>query len=219
MRMSDHMGEGIKAPWDAIVAHQLKTPLCAMDADLRTAKTVDKAKLRQEISRLTQLIDQIQLFARCRGEDVDQRKDLSLGDAVGTVVTELAPLACDRGLTMIFRDLSRGCMIRADPVLADEAIRNVVENAIKYSPAKGIINAITMSNGHVCILDRGPGVPAIDREAVFEPFRRGSSDRPGAGLGLFLVREIMRHENGHAMLYTRRGGGSAAVLGFECAAG
>ncbi|MEM7710328.1 MAG: HAMP domain-containing sensor histidine kinase, partial [Pseudomonadota bacterium] len=174
---------------------------------------------RHEILRLTQLVDQIQLFARCRGGDVDQRQNLSLGQAVGTVVTELAPLACNKGLTMIFRDLSQSCVIQADPVLADEAIRNVVENAIKYSPADGIINVITMAKGHVCVLDRGPGVPVSDREAVFEPFRRGSSDRPGAGLGLFLVREIMRHENGHAMLYTRRGGGSAAVLGFECAAG
>ncbi|MEM8848938.1 MAG: HAMP domain-containing sensor histidine kinase [Pseudomonadota bacterium] len=205
--------------WDAIIAHQLKTPLCAMDADLRTADTVDVVKLREEILRLTKLIDTIQLFARCRDGRTGERETLALGPIVRQAVTALAPLGCDAGLKMVFRDLSCDCRILADPMLVDEAVRNVIENAMKYSPPRGTINVAVMSTGHVCVLDCGPGVSPATGEALFEPFQRGITGKPGSGLGLFLVREIMRHQNGHASLFRRRGGGSAAVLGFQRAAG
>lgn len=205
----------VRPGWDAIIAHQLKTPLCAMDAKLSSTDTVDRARLRQDIRRLTRLIDQLQLVARCRDDGVERREPVLLGTAVRDIVSELAPIAFDARLSMMFRNFGPDCAIQGDPILIGEAIRNVIENAVKYSPPGGTIVVVVTARGRVYVLDRGPGVAASDTEAVFEPFRRGVTQKPGSGLGLFLVREIMRRENGTATILMRRGGGSAAFLRFE----
>ncbi len=201
--------------WDAIVAHQLKTPLCALDARLSETQPIDRDLLRQDIRRLTHLIDQLQRFARHRDSTPSCRRTVPPRRIVKDAARDLAPLAHQAGMEIVFRDWSRGGRVNVDPVLAGEAVRNLVENAIKYGGAGDTVNLVVGPGCQICVMDRGPGIGMARQRDLFRPGYRGTDRAPGNGLGLFLVREIMRRENGSVSIVRRRHGGTAATLRFE----
>ena len=83
---------------------------------------------------------------------------------------------------------------------------NLIENALVYAPAGTTVTVTWDPNGHLAVLDEGPGVPPGDERRVFERFRRGRSDRPGTGLGLAIVEALARRWGGSASISTRDGG-------------
>jgi two-component system sensor histidine kinase TctE len=104
-----------------------------------------------------------------------------------------------------------------DPVLLARALGNLVENARRYdrSGAPIVVEAQVRGPQRVLrVIDQGPGVPEAEREALFEPFRRGAArdDGQGSGLGLTLVRRIARAHGGDATLEANPAGGTVAVL-------
>lgn len=99
-------------------------------------------------------------------------------------------------------DLSaiRGAHVSADPVLLTRVFENLVSNALRYSPDGGIVRLsgrYTLTALFIDIDDEGPGVPERERELIFEPFYRGAGNREGHGLGLYIVRTVLR---GHGWL-------------------
>lgn len=203
--------------WDAIVAHQLKTPLCALDARLSQTDDVDRTVLRNDIRKLTRLIDQLQTFAKCRnGEDMNC-VPASLSDQVRQVCSDLAPLAFQKGQRLVFRDYSNEIEVAINVDLTHEALRNIIENAIKYTPAGETIDVVVTRAGIVYVIDKGDGVPEADRSRIFEPFKRGRKTKStaGTGLGLFLVHKIMSMQNGLVSQRNRHKGGSVFFLRFK----
>ena len=205
--------------WDLIVSHQLKTPLCALDARLSSEDALDRGTLRRDVRRMTRLIDQLHILGRCRNGEQVARRARPFGALARDVATELAPLACAANRAIVFRDLSGGAHVMADEVFAIEAMRNVIENAVKYAPSNGIVEVVVLASGAVCVLDRAATIPYAERSALYEPFRRGSSAArtEGSGLGLYLVREIMGLLGGGIRSRARQGGGNVFMLGFELA--
>jgi signal transduction histidine kinase len=201
--------------WAAIVAHQIKTPLAAMDARLASPLGIDRRTLHEDIEKLARLIDGILVLARCRSAETGA-VDLPLADLIPRVCADLAPLALGRSQTIAFRSFEPAASRRGDPDLAVEALANLVENALKYSPRGARVDVVLARSGSVLVMDRGPGLSAADRKLLYRPFARGSAGGgcKGNGLGLFIVAEILSRLDGRIDAMDRRGGGTVFRLDF-----
>lgn len=105
-----------------------------------------------------------------------------------------------------------GLTVHADPDRAIQALRALVANAIRFSPPGSEVELSVQAEPEsvrIDVLDRGPGIPQKEREAVFEPFRRLDEGGSGAGLGLYLARGVARAMGGDVGFRARPGGGSA----------
>jgi signal transduction histidine kinase len=130
-------------------------------------------------------------------------------------VANLAPwaLAQDRTLALVAPD--RALWIRGNDHAVADAIRNLIENAVTHSPPGTEILITATQDRCVSVADRGPGIPAADRQKIFERFWRGrTASSQGAGLGLSIVREIVRAHSGEVRVDDNPGGGSIFSLRF-----
>ncbi|MCJ0765436.1 sensor histidine kinase [Variovorax terrae] len=197
----------------ANASHELRSPLTRIRMGLELMGTQPSPAFRQEISRniaeLDQLIDEILLASRLDAREAD------LGTVEPVDLTGLAAEECAR----LGAELDAGTQdvtVRGVSKLLRRAIRNLLENARRYTD--GDITVIVRCEGRQAVLqvcDRGPGVPAGQRERIFEPFYRmpGASEREGGvGLGLSLVRSIALRHGGSVRCEAREGGGACFVL-------
>ncbi len=109
-----------------------------------------------------------------------------------------------------------------DPHQIQRVLVNLIENALKYSPADEEIRiqvSATPSEAVVRVIDHGPGVPDEERERIFEPFQRGSrgANAPGAGLGLAIARGFAEANGGRLTVESRSGQGATFVLSLPAA--
>ena len=200
----------------ADAAHQLKTPLAGlrMQAEL-AAREIDSGRgdpasmkhtLRQ-IALATQRAAHMvnQLLAMARAEDAGQVQRHQLVDLAAVtraVVRDFVPRAIERRIDLGYEgpDASPSTRLMAEPVLLSEMVRNLVDNALQYTPVGGTVTARVLPDPHgqrvvLQVEDSGPGIAATEREAVFRPFYRVPDTQvDGSGLGLAIVQEVaQRH--------------------------
>src|SRR5262249_21356651 len=123
------------------------------------------------------------------------QSSVRLDDVVREVLIDFAEFAHQRTVDLGFAGESEAPVVRGVPLLMRELVANLVDNAIRYTPAGGTVTAAVRCSGdtvHLEVEDSGPGIPAHERERVFERFYRVDSSAPqeGSGLGLAIVREI-----------------------------
>ena len=196
----------------ADAAHQLKTPLAGLrmqaeiaareiDAGQRDPRTL-KASLEQialSSQRAAHAVNQ--LLAMARAEDRAQalrREKVDLASLTQEVVRELVPKALERRIDLGYEGAQPGetSPLVAQPVLLGELVRNLLDNALQYTPAGGSATARVLPDpfGQAVVLqveDSGPGVPQAERELIFQPFYRAlGTGVDGTGLGLAIVQEI-----------------------------
>jgi signal transduction histidine kinase len=100
---------------------------------------------------------------------------------------------------------------KADAI--EDALRNLIENAVVYSPAQSEVTATVSAEGAVSVADDGPGIPEQDRPRIFERFCRGRAPHgQGAGLGLAIVAQVAAAHNGSIELVETPGGGATFTL-------
>ena len=196
----------------ADAAHQLKTPLAGlrMQAELAgreiDAGASDAGSLKnslQQIARSSQRAAHMvnQLLAMARAEDREQalrKQDLDLAAIVMEAVRDFVPKAMDKRIDLGYEgpDESTGARLHGQPVLVREMVRNLVDNALQYTPGGGTVTARVLADpfGQVVVLqveDNGPGIAEAERELVFQPFYRPADTViEGSGLGLAIVREV-----------------------------
>jgi two-component system OmpR family sensor kinase len=190
----------------ADAAHELRTPLTAVQLQLeeaRLAGTVEEREaafddLQRGVSRAIHLVAQLLTLARQEPEvsqSVFQRVDLS--EIARLVVAEQTPLAMARQVDVGISEAVES-VIQGDPEGLRVMLGNLVDNAIRYSPAGGRVDVAVLHEDHralLTVVDEGPGIPVADRGRVFDRFFRGSElDVPGSGLGLAIVKSIVdRH--------------------------
>jgi anti-sigma regulatory factor (Ser/Thr protein kinase) len=144
-----------------------------------------------------------------------EMKPIELDEVVRSVVAAMAPWAIAQGRSVAFVGSPSPVQILAnDDALAD-AVRNLIENGVMHSPPGKEVAVIVHADGRISVADRGRGVPVEEREKIFDRFwtAPGTNVR-GAGLGLAIVREIMKAHRGSVTVEDHPGGGARFVLAF-----
>jgi len=209
------------------VSHDLRTPLAAITgaaSGLRDTAPLDAATRREladtivdEAQRLNRLVGDLLDLTRLESGALRARKEWhSVEEVVGAALTRLEPeLGNHRVELALAQDLP---LVPLDDVLIEQALFNLIDNAIKYSPADGAIEiAADVADGKLRleVADRGPGLPPGQEAQIFEKFHRGEphGERRGVGLGLTICRGIVEAHGGRIAARNRPGGG--AVLTME----
>ncbi len=202
----------------ADAAHQLKTPLAGllMQADLAQREGADTEELKQSLRqigrsslRATHTVNQLLALARAEGSgSATSSVTCDLAELTMEVVRDCVPRALDKHIDLGFEGTQPGApggQLAGNPTLLKELIRNLVDNAIHYTPSTfetpGVITARVLTDpfGKTLVLqieDSGPGVPVAERDLIFQPFYRAlGTDADGSGLGLRIVTEIAQQHN------------------------
>lgn len=197
----------------ADASHELRTPLTSTRTNIDLLREgrlpEDEAKralddAAAELAALTTLVSDLVELAR--GEERKLRvEEVQLDDLVGSAVERAKSRAPDA----TFVTSLSPTMVKADPVLLERAVLNLLDNAVKYSPPGAPIE-VTVREGEVVVSDHGPGVADEDVARIFDRFYRsaGARSKPGAGLGLAIVREAARAHGGEATVESSPRGAS-----------
>ena len=223
--MLDRIGDAVKRQraFVAAASHDLRTPLAALQAELELADRPEAAEdelraalraARDDATRLGELAADLLQLATVSAEGRQLvLADIDLADVVDTVLRRVAPVA-ERAGVAIRSDVDHR-MVRLDRVRIEQALVNVLINAVTYSPPGGEVGVRSADDPGrpptflVEVLDRGPGVADDAREAIFDPFHRGAEALgSGAGLGLATARAAVEAHTGSITVHGRMGGGS-----------
>jgi len=202
----------------ADASHELRTPLSVIrgigEHVLRETRTAPEYKdtigsMLEEVDRLTRLVDTLLKLSRGDAGTIRLAQDvLDLGDLTREVVSSMGILAEERqqSLQVVAAENVR---VSADRLVLRDAITNVVDNAIKYSPARSTIGVRVEGDPHqatLTVTDAGPGIPAEHRERIFDRFYRvdegRSRDMGGTGLGLAIAKWAVEANGGQISLET-----------------
>jgi signal transduction histidine kinase len=205
----------------ATVSHELRAPLTVVLGSLDTLTTRDDAlepEQRRELvamaarqgERLKRLVEQLLEAARLEQAELGPARD-AVADAVK--VAREAGRATELGHPgrQVRLDATRTLLVRATPETLLQVLTNLLDNAAKYSPAGTPIRVQARRQGGqavIAVIDAGPGVPAGQRERIFERFTQLQSDDgrrgEGAGLGLYIARKLARSLGGDLVLCQAR---------------
>lgn len=225
----ERLGRALTAQRDFVAdaAHELRTPLAALRLQMqlaeRAASEADRAAafaaLGSGLTRATRIVEQLLTLARQEPDAAAPALEaVDLAALARSVVGERSPLADDKSIDLGVGD-AESLTVQADPDGLRIALANLVDNALRYTPRGGRVDVVVRREGDVAVLeviDNGPGIPATERERVFDRFYRRAGavgDGTGSGLGLAIVREIARRHGATVTLGDAPGGqGLAARL-------
>ena len=202
----------------ADAAHELRTPLAALKTQAQVAKGAGEAAGRQHAldqviagcDRAAHLVEQLLTLARLDPQRAGQRHaPVDLRELAVQVLAELAPLALAKNIEIGLAEGPVG-RVSGDALMLDVLLRNLVDNAIRYTPPGGEVSVAVERTGREIELsgtDDGPGIPAEERDKVGQRFYRilGSGES-GSGLGLSIVLRIAELHGASVTLGEGRGG-------------
>ncbi|HSC67369.1 MAG TPA: ATP-binding protein [Cellvibrio sp.] len=195
-------------------AHELRSPLTAIS--LQAERMVELSKEHQglhdrliNLHRATErtriLIEQLLTMARAQDEQPTTGVNLSVKALLRELLEDLLPLAAVKKIEVAV--IGEDIQVHSHPIDLQVLIKNLVENAIHYTPVNGNIEIVLNEKNHITELlvrDSGPGIAPAEQERVFDPFYRVlGNDQPGSGLGLSIVRTIANRLNLTLSLYNR----------------
>lgn len=208
-----------------LAAHELRTPLAViqtqLDAVIRDPDEQSRRKglqsLAQSVNRATQMIQQLLSLARLGGDNIPL-SGIMLDTVAREVATTLSPLALKKDIALSY-EADESLMIEGNDEVLEIAIRNMIDNAIKYTPQHGTISLVVRRSSdyaEFAVIDSGAGIQAEHLALVTERFYRIPGNRAiGSGLGLSIVRRAAEIMKGRLVLENREdGSGLIAALQF-----
>jgi len=218
------------------VSHEFRTPLTSIRqlseilafgrVPSEERRQVYYSTLVQETVRLQRLVEALLNFGRMEaGRRLYRLEQIETAALVERVVAEFAPQAESAGRRIELRGSKSGCRIDADSEAISVALRNLVDNALKYSPdCPTVWVEWALENGSVAVRvrDHGPGVADSEKKAIFRKFVRGSAAAAGkvkgSGVGLAVVRDIVAAHHGEVKVESAPGEGSTFTILLPAAA-
>ena len=215
------------------ISHELRTPLTVIRvaADNIANGMMDNARHAQkygqligdEARRLTDMVEQILTFARARSDSGAELKSIAPEQIVSRALTACGPVLRDAGM-VIERAIDPNLPeVQGDLNLMVDCVQNLISNAAKYAKSGGWVRVRAekapgsgAARIRIAVEDRGPGVAPDDLPHIFDPFYRGeavrSSQIPGVGLGLSLVKRIVEAHHGTITVESSAGSGATFFL-------
>jgi len=199
----------------ADAAHQLRTPLTVLGTQAEYGlRQEDPAEMRHTLKGIVRSIRSArrltnQMLSLSRAEAVNglirERGRLDYADLVREVALELSQLALRRQVDLAYEGLRGGLMVDGNDAMLREMVANLIDNAIRYTPAGGQVTVIVAREEEQAVAvvrDSGPGIAPDERDKVFQRFYRSldQSETEGSGLGLSIVREICLAHSGRVSL-------------------
>ncbi len=193
------------------IGHDLRTPLAALRVRIESVDDdTDRLRMAETIAEMNRMLDDILSLARL-GRPSEPLTEVDLAALVEAVVDDFL----DLGENVAFEERAR-LRMRLRPSLMRRALRNLIENALKYGSEVDVQLAEQPDQVRIIVCDRGPGIPEDRLNDVFEAFTRlensRNKDTGGIGLGLALARAIVREAGGDILLANRVGGGLTATI-------
>ncbi|MCW3044525.1 MAG: hypothetical protein JWL57_2683 [Actinobacteria bacterium] len=215
----------------ADASHELRTPLAVMRSEIEVSLRSDDLEPAardvlvsnaEEVERMSRIVDDLLTLARIdEGRLELARSRVDLGAVAADVAASLRPLAEAQGVPVTVSGGEVGAQVDADPEHLRRAVRNLVENAVKYTGGGGKVGVeVWRRNGEagLTVTDTGPGIPEALLERIFDRFVRVDTARSrstgGSGLGLSITREIVEAHGGRVWAESTPGEGSAFSMGF-----
>lgn len=208
----------------AEAAHRVRTPLATVRSHAEaTLQRVDKEENRNALRSMMRAIDE---SSRAAGQLLDHamitfradnldHQDIDLVDLVQELVLRLTPIAEMQDVDLLMRGDEK-VDFSGDPILLQNAIRNLIDNALKYSPSEGFIEISIKSapETHIEICDQGPGFPPDEINDLTARFARGKNAAAiiGSGLGLTIAKDVAEAHGGTITLSNRSEGGACVTL-------
>ncbi len=188
-------------------AHELRTPLAGLKTQAQVAYRAIDSQQRQQalqqiiygVDRATLMVSQLLTLARMEASQGLTKTEVNLHDLASQVITELAPQALAKAIDLGLEEPPGGVVttLSGNPEALYLLIRNLIDNAIRYTPKEGQVTVslenLTPSKVTLRVIDTGPGIPLAQRTRIFERFYRGDNQNiPGSGLGLSIAQQIAK---------------------------
>lgn len=205
------------------ISHQLKTPVSALkvcldmysESQTENERREFASRAQAQANKLETLCSALVSISRLEAGMIELNPEQTdAGDIIISAVNAVYPKAAEKSIEISF-DASESAKINADPHWTAEAIANILDNAVKYSPGGSSIK-IRMQRLYsfvrIEIEDSGCGIPQSERNSIFKRFYRGTNDTvknaEGTGIGLYLTRRIVEDQGGTVTVRSARGDGS-----------
>ncbi len=208
----------------AEAAHRVRTPLATVRSYAEaTLQRVDKKENRQAMRSMVRAIDE---SSRAAGQLLDhamitfradhlEREEIDLVDLVHDLVLRLTPIAEMKDLELRLQS-DAPVAYAGDPILIQNAVRNLIDNALKYAPSESAVDIFVTANTNtqIKICDSGPGFPSEEVDTLTARFKRGRNAEGtiGSGLGLTIALDVAKAHGGDLVLSNRPEGGACATL-------
>ncbi len=210
----------------ANASHELRSPVTAIQlrAELLEMAAADDARreryireIRQESENLGQLLEQLLDLDRAQSAVAREAEPIDIASCLRKMVDVMGPLARQAKLSLTAAIPESLPPVRIDPQDCEMVFRNLLDNAIKYTPAGGSVHLAAEGDAdwvEVVVWDTGIGVPQQDLPRIFDRFYRvdKARDRTGSGLGLALVKDIVEKSGGHVQAQSTEGQGLSVTV-------
>lgn len=225
--------EQVRKDFVANISHELRTPLgalavlaeaAAMEADPATLRRLS-ARMENEAHRLASMVEDVASLSRLEAAGPVEAALIDVDRLVADAVERAMPSATQRDLSIVVDPIDATLRVRGDRLQLISALNNLLENAMKYSDSGDLVRincrSTTVTEAgqefvEIAVIDHGIGIPARDRERIFERFyrvdRARARDTGGTGLGLAIVRHVAVNHNGEVLVESIEGEGSTFTL-------
>jgi signal transduction histidine kinase len=217
----DRLQLGYRAMEDFVadVAHELRTPLAIVKAQLALSDAPVARSLEGDFAKMERLVQQLLDRVRLGGVHFEPDDQVDLSDVASDAAKFLAPLIVSRHRSIELIGADEPIYVIGARDYLFRALRNLIENALEFTPPHSVVTVVLDNDPSIAVLDRGPGfAPAKLNLKLNGPRVMGSERSDGVGLGLWIAERTMVAHGGRLDLANRQGGGAVVTMNFASVA-